>query len=184
MCRTRIITHQRCPRPPNTRKLKALSPRIFAIAAILLLAIWFAVVVTWRSSKRVPSVNAALTNQLAVLPLHPKDATDENTAFDNGLIETLTSRLTQLGKNHPLQVVPASEVRSKGIANLQEAREQFGATLGLQLNVERSGQLVRVNYALIDAKSHRQLAGISDHSGIGRHFHTRRQGGRQHRQVT
>jgi len=56
-------------------------------------------------------------------------------------------------------VVPASEVRAKGIANLQEAREQFGATLGLQLNVERSGSLVRVNYALIDAKQHRQLGG-------------------------
>jgi tetratricopeptide (TPR) repeat protein len=56
-------------------------------------------------------------------------------------------------------VVPASEVRARGITDLQQAREQFGATVGLKLNVERSGALVRVNYAVVDAKSHRQLSG-------------------------
>ena len=70
-----------------------------------------------------------------------------------------TSRLTQLTSDHPLQVVPASEIRALGITNLEEARQQFGATLGLELNVERSGQMVRVNYALLDAKRHRQLRG-------------------------
>ncbi len=144
---------------PQAGRINSPSLRTIVIAAILLLTIWLVVVATWRSSKRVPKVNADLASQLAVLPLSSRDETDETTAFDNGLVETLTSRLTQLSKNHPLQVVPASEVRSKGITNLQEAREQFGATLGLQLNVERSGHLVRVNYALIDAKSHRQLGG-------------------------
>jgi tetratricopeptide (TPR) repeat protein len=143
----------------GTQNAKSRVLRVFAVAAILLLTTWFGIMATWRSSKRVPKVNAALSNQLAVLPLSTKDGNGETLAFDNGLVETLTSRLTQLGKNHPLQVVPASEVRAKGVTNLQEAREQFGATLGLQLNVERSGQLVRVNYALVDVKLHRQLGG-------------------------
>lgn len=133
--------------------------RILAVAALVIVGIWIGILASWRSSKRLPKVNAAIANELAVLPLNAKDNGTETLAFDNGLVETLTSRLTQLSKNHPLQVVPASEVRAKGVTNLQEAREQFGATMGLQLNVQRSEHLVRVNYALIDAKQHRQIGG-------------------------
>jgi serine/threonine protein kinase/tetratricopeptide (TPR) repeat protein len=133
--------------------------RILAVAALLLAAVWIGLLASWRSSKRVDKVNASIVNELAVLPLNTKNSSSETIAFDNGLVETLTSRLTQLGTHHPLQVVPASEVRAKGVTNLQEAREQFGATMGLQLSVERSGHLVRVNYALIDAKRHRQVGG-------------------------
>jgi serine/threonine-protein kinase len=133
--------------------------RVFALAALLIVTIWAGTVATWRWSKRVPRVNAAIANELAVLPLRAQADDSGTIAFDNGLVETLTARLSQLSRNHPLQVVPASEVRAKGVTNLQEAREQFGATLGLQLNVERSGNLVRVNYALVDAQLHRQLGG-------------------------
>jgi serine/threonine protein kinase len=145
--------------PVTTHPSRFRSLRVLAVAAVLLVAVWVGLVATWRSSKRVPMVNAAIANELAVLPLSTKDGNGEMLAFDSGLVETLTSRLTQLGKNHPLQVVPASEVRAKGVTNLQEAREQFGATLGLLLNVERSGHLVRVNYALVDTKLHRQVGG-------------------------
>jgi serine/threonine-protein kinase len=143
----------------EVQKGKSVSLRVFIFAALLILTIWGGIVATWRSPKRLPRVNAALANQLVVLPINTADSNSENVAFDNGLVETLTSRLTQLGKNHPLQVVPASEVRARGVTNLQQAREQFGATLGLQLNVERSGPLIRVNYAVVDAKLHRQLGG-------------------------
>jgi len=135
------------------------SLRILAVAALVIVAIWFGILASWRSSKRLPKVNAAIASELAVLPLNAREGNSETIAFDNGLVETLTSRLTQLSKNHPLQVVPASEIRAKGVTSLQEAREQFGATMGLQLNVERSGHLVRVNYALIDTKQHRQVGG-------------------------
>jgi len=145
--------------PARTRNTKFRALRVFAVTATLIIVTWFGIVATWRTSKRLPKVNAALANQLAVLPLSAKDGNGETLAFDEGLVETLTSRLTQLGKNHPLQVVPASEVRAKGVTNLQEAREQFGATLGLQLSVERSGQLIRVSYALVDTSLHRQLGG-------------------------
>jgi eukaryotic-like serine/threonine-protein kinase len=132
---------------------------IFGVAALLAVAIWVGMVATSQSSKRSPKVNAAISNELAVLPLNAKKGDNETIAFDNGLVETLTSRLSQLSKNHPLQVVPSSEIRAKDVTNLKEASIQFGATLGLELNVERSGNLVRVNYALVDARLHRQLGG-------------------------
>lgn len=144
--------------PSKMQTAKFRSFRIFAVAAFFILTMLVGILATWWSLKRLPKVNTP-ANQLAVLPLNSKDGDSETLAFDNGLVETLTSRLTQLGKNHPLQVVPASEIREKGVTTLQEAREQFGATMGLQLNVERSGQQVRVNYALVDTKLHRQLGG-------------------------
>jgi serine/threonine protein kinase/tetratricopeptide (TPR) repeat protein len=98
-------------------------------------------------------------NELAILPLSLSSHDDDMVAFSNGLIETLTSRLTKLTSKHPLQVVPASEVRAFGITSLEQAKQQFGANLGLELNVERSGGLVRMNYALVDANQHSQLRG-------------------------
>src|ERR1700733_5543441 len=144
--------------PVSTHFAVFRSFRVFAVAALLIVTMLIGVEI-WRSSKQPPKLNPALASQLAVLPLNSKDGDRETLAFDDGLVETLTTRLTQLGKNHPLQVVPASEIRARGVTNLQEAREQFGATMGLQLNVERSGQLVRVNYAIVDTKLHRQLGG-------------------------
>jgi serine/threonine-protein kinase len=97
--------------------------------------------------------------QLAVLPITTPDSSPETTAFGNGLIETLTARLTQLSGTHKLQIIPASEMRAKKVTNLQEASVEFGVGLGLELSVERANDQVRVNYALVDAKKHQQLNG-------------------------
>jgi tetratricopeptide (TPR) repeat protein len=127
--------------------------------AVMVIIVMAGAIAVWRGHTAVPTVDASQPNELAILPVDPTQSDSDAAAFNNGLIETLTSRLTQLTSDHPLQVVPASEIRALGITNLEEARQQFGATLGLELNVERSGQMVRVNYALLDAKRHRQLRG-------------------------
>ena len=97
--------------------------------------------------------------QLVVLPAAVNAADTETSAFGNGLAETLTSRLGQLSAKHALAVIPASEVRTRHVTSLAEAREEFGVNLGLSLGVERAGQMMRVNYSLVDAATHRQLAG-------------------------
>jgi len=128
-------------------------------AAGLILALAAAGVMTGkfrRSPARIASEGPV--KQLAILP--PRTAGDvETAAFGNGLIQTLTSRLSELTATHPLQVVPSSEIREQGVTTLQQAVQQFGANLGLEVNVERSGSMVRVNYALVDAKAHRQVQG-------------------------
>jgi serine/threonine protein kinase/tetratricopeptide (TPR) repeat protein len=130
----------------------------FAIL-VLTLAMVGASIASWRAYRRAPTIDVSRPNELAVLPINMIGNDGSVSAFNSGLVETLTSRLAQLSKNHSLQVVPASEVRAKGVTNLGEATQQFGATLGLNLSIERSGQMIRVNYALIDAKSHKQLSG-------------------------
>jgi serine/threonine-protein kinase len=96
--------------------------------------------------------------QLAVLP--PGGATgSEDGAFNDGLVETLTSRLTALTEKHPLAVIPASEVRARGVTTVDAARAEFGINLGLVISVQHAADQERVNYSLVDAGSHQQLRG-------------------------
>jgi serine/threonine-protein kinase len=138
-----------------TRKSRSRWTYFVTVLAIAMLGAGVAI---WRMPKRQLTVAASRVNLLAVLPLN-ESGNGFDAAFGNGLTETLTSRLMQLSKNHPLQVVPASEIRANDITTLHEASQRFGATLGLELNVERAGTMVRVNYALVDANRHKQLRG-------------------------
>jgi eukaryotic-like serine/threonine-protein kinase len=105
-----------------------------------------------------PGVSMPSRVQLAVLPvkgaIKPEDA-----AFDDGLVETLTSRLTQLTESHPLAVIPTSEVRTRKVTTLDAARAEFGVNLGLLIHVQHAAGQARVNYSLVDARTHAQLRG-------------------------
>jgi eukaryotic-like serine/threonine-protein kinase len=137
-------------------------PWIALGAAVLLLAGLGASLV-WRNSRApkaagtgISSVPAAV--QLAVLP--PSGGSEsEDTAFNDGLVETLTSRLTALTEKHPLAVIPASEVRARKVGTVDAARAEFGINLGLVINVQHATGQERVNYSLVDAASHQQLRG-------------------------
>jgi tetratricopeptide (TPR) repeat protein/predicted Ser/Thr protein kinase len=96
--------------------------------------------------------------QLAVLSPEPEAAAGEG-AFDSGLVETLTSSLTELSGRHPLAVIPASEIRAHHVQTLDAARQEFGVNYGLMLNIQRAAGQVRVNYSLVDARTHEQLRG-------------------------
>ncbi len=95
--------------------------------------------------------------QLAVLPFAPMADDPGSKAFCNGLTETLTAKLTQLTDNYPLQVVPSTEIRAEGVTSVEQARKNFGVGLVLEGSLHSSGNQVRVTYALVDAKTNRQL---------------------------
>jgi serine/threonine protein kinase/tetratricopeptide (TPR) repeat protein len=111
-------------------------------------------------------------SQLVVLSPDADSLGAEGGAFDSGLMETLTSNLTELSEHHPLAVIPASEMRSHHVQTLDAARQEFGVDYGLMLNIQRASGQVRVNYSLVDARSHQQLrggtitAGASDPFGL------------------
>lgn len=134
--------------------------RLISAVALVLLVVFVVGFIVHRDRSRQPPGNQ-VGRQLAVLPIATGEADAEAVAFGNGLIETLTSRLARLSAKHSLEVIPASEIRTKGVSTLQEARQQFGVTLGLELSVQRAGGLVRVTYSLVDARLHRQVNGDS-----------------------
>lgn len=134
--------------------------RTVAVALSLLVAVAFGVRY-WRMEGKgeKPEVSLPQTKQLAILPLSDSAGSPDTAAFGAGLDDTLTTRLTELTRNHDLQVIPASEIRSKKVTTLDQASQEFGVNLGLEMGVHRSGELLRVSYILVDAKTHRQLRG-------------------------
>ena len=130
-------------------------------AAVLLVSVGLAMLSRNNGATKTPAraaISVPERVQLAVLP--PSGATgSEDSAFNDGLVETLTSRLTVLTEKHPLAVVPASEVRVRKVATVDAARAEFGVNLGLVINVQHAADQERVNYSLVDAASHQQLRG-------------------------
>ena len=130
-------------------------------AALLLVGVGLAMLSRNNGAMKTPAraaISVPERVQLAVLP--PSGGTgSEDSAFNDGLVETLTSRLTVLTEKHPLAVVPASEVRARKVATVDAARAEFGVNLGLVINVQHAADQERINYSLVDAASHQQLRG-------------------------
>lgn len=149
------------PRPP-ARRHWIKSAAIALLVAVLLGA----------GAATIPSVRQRISGwlgisaipqerQLAVLPFEVVGGDPGARAFGDGLTETLTAKLTQLTASHALQVISASEVRSNRVTTPGQAREEFGVNLILEGSLSQSGDRVRVNYSLVDTRSHRQLAADS-----------------------
>ncbi len=148
------------PEPARGRRMKDV--------AIALLA----VIILGAGAAAIPSVRQQISGwlgisaipqerQLAVLPFEVVGGDPTARAFGDGLTETLTAKLTQLTASHALQVISASEVRSNRVTTPGQAREEFGVNLILEGSLSQSGNLVRVNYSLVDTRSHRQIAADS-----------------------
>lgn len=140
-----------------TIRLKSSRSLHLPIAAAILILLVVAGFFAFRSGyfgKRDPSVPSRVL--LGVLS-SPNNGDETQSAFEIGLADTLDSRLGNLGAGNRLAVIPTSEIRSKHVTTVEAARQQFGVNLVLILNVQRAAELARVNYALVDASSVRQL---------------------------
>ena len=81
-----------------------------------------------------------------------------NRAFCDGVTEILSSTLTKLESfRERLWVVPASEVRARGVKSAGEARGVFGVNLAVTGSVRRAGDKVHLTVNLVDAETLRQI---------------------------
>lgn len=148
------------PRIGNRAMLIAGAVVILLLAAIPLrhtIARWIGAGGT--AGKSTFGISGPTLQTLAVLPVTTAAADPQLAALGNGLGETLTAKMTRLGIDHSLQVVSSSELRARHVTKMEEARQEFGATMGLQISLQRSADLVRVAYTLADAKTGRTLGG-------------------------
>jgi|SRR6516162_7400470 serine/threonine protein kinase/tetratricopeptide (TPR) repeat protein len=120
---------------------------------------------SWQgtSERAAVSERAAITNSkvLAVLPFKPVQGDPKLTAIRQGLAENVSAKLKRLSNGHHLEIIPASYLQEKQVTSLDEARRQFGATLGLSILLAQSAGLLQVSYSLIDAQSGHALGGDS-----------------------
>jgi tetratricopeptide (TPR) repeat protein len=129
------------------------------VAVVLLIAVLAIIPSTRRLLKTLVGLKqAASVRHLVVLPFENIGGGSENQFFCDGLMETITAKLTgleQLGGE--FWVVPASDVRSRGIVSVDQSRRAFNANMALSGSVQRVGERVRLTFNLADAQSGRQL---------------------------
>ena len=112
--------------------------------------------------ERVASLFARPVEHIAVLPFENVGNDPANEAVSAGLMDSLSSRLTNLevGKES-LWVVPASEVRRQKIADPSTAFRELGATIAVQGSLRRDGQTIHMTVNLIDTKNLRQIGSVA-----------------------
>jgi serine/threonine-protein kinase len=104
------------------------------------------------------SLSPTTAKQLVVLPFTNVGNDPQNQGFCDGLVEILSSKLSQLEQfQRTLRVVPSTDVLREGIVSVREARQTFGATLAITGSVQRTENQIRLTINLVDPQTLRQL---------------------------
>ena len=134
---------------------------ITILALVLILAVGAA---GWFLFNRTNNVEIKpVPKQVAVLPFVNIGNDPASQAFCDGLVETLTSQLTQLPQfNSSIQVIPESEIRARHISSARQASQIFRADLAVTGSIQKYSNKVRLILNLIDTKTLRQISSTSD----------------------
>ena len=131
--------------------------RIYLLAALIMIAIaggYFAVRKFRPGKETLPD-----EKRIAVLPLTVLGNDETVRALADGLVETLTSKLTQIEEfQGKLMVVPASEIRSRKIASAEAARRIYGANIAITGSAQRWSDRIQFTLNLVDTATIRQFA--------------------------
>jgi serine/threonine protein kinase/tetratricopeptide (TPR) repeat protein len=126
-------------------------------AALLLLVIILAAGWWFRNRRLHPDLPA--TRQLIVLPFDSLNHDPLEQAFCDGLVELLTSSLTQMERFHKtLWVIPSADVRRLQLHDVSEARKAFPVNLAVTGSLQTDGGQILVILNLSDASTTRQIA--------------------------
>src|SRR5262245_60024114 len=143
------------------RKWVRRNPSIAVMAAMLLvLAVPLGVMIWKTGSERLPLSNVAPPEKsIAVLPFSNLSKEQENAFFADGVQDEI---LSDLAKVADLKVISRTSVMpyKSGMArNLRQIGRQLGVAHVVEGSVQRTGNRVRVNAQLVDARTDRHLWG-------------------------
>jgi serine/threonine-protein kinase len=149
---------------------RALSLSVIALAAVVSIA---ALILSFLL---IPPIGERLRGLLfsssekhiAVLPLDFVGDNSETQALGDGMMDSLSGRLSNLDvANKGLWVIPASEVRSRKVNDPASAWREFGATIIVKGSFERSKQAARLTLTLIDPKKMKEIGFVDVESQTG-----------------
>ena len=141
---------QTLPSAPSVRRKKLVTHRVLPIAVAVLAVLVAAELykVYERSHPR----------HLLVLPFNCVGGEPQLSRLCAGVLDTVTTKLAELQRfRSELSVVPASEVRTRGVASAGEAHKIFGVDLVVTGSIQHDGDTVRVPLQLVDAEHLREL---------------------------
>jgi serine/threonine-protein kinase len=138
------------------------------LALLLAIGLAFGLITPLREKVIALVTGAPSQKHVAVLPFDNIGSNPENAALADGLMDSLTGRLSNLDVgNQSLWVVPNSEVRRRKVTDPSDALKDLGANLVVKGSVERDGNDIRLTVNLIDTKNLRQVgsAMVEDPAG-------------------
>jgi serine/threonine protein kinase/Flp pilus assembly protein TadD len=104
---------------------------------------------------------------LAILPFTSIGPEERNQKFCEGLIEIMTSKLTQTEKlQGTLWIIPSSEVRKYRITSAGQAYKELNANLVITGSINERDDYIQLTLNLIDTESLRQLDSRDDKINI------------------
>jgi TolB-like protein/Tfp pilus assembly protein PilF len=128
----------------------------FLIIGVLLLVI--GVLIFQRLHPSARSITSSILNKsIAVLPFENRSRDPDNAFFADGVQDQI---LTDLARIADLKVISRTSVmhyKSSIARNLRQIGEELGVAHVLEGSVQRSGNRVRVNAQLVDARTDRHL---------------------------
>src|SRR5438445_1217838 len=162
-----VISHASTPRwQPSSAAVAAASKPKSRVAAPYLFAVLAAVVLAAGSllfpavRQRAASILSSSGGEkhVAVLPFDNIGNDAANEAVAEGLMDSLTSKLSNLDAAHDsLWVVPSSVVRGRKVTDPSSAEKDLGANLVVKGSIRRDAKNVQLTVNLIDAKNLRQV---------------------------
>src|SRR4029077_443460 len=172
-----VISHASTPRwqasssslsAVNKRQEKRAAPYLFAGLAVMVLAVGSLLFSPVRQRAAAVLSGADGGKNVAVLPFDNIGNDPANEAVAEGLMDSLTSKLSNLdAQQQSLWVVPSSVVRSRKVTDPSSAGKDLGANLVVKGSIRRDAKSVQLTVNLIDAKDLRQVgsAVVDDATG-------------------
>ena len=96
---------------------------------------------------------------IAVLPFENLSRDPDNAYFADGVQDEILTNLSRIADLKVIGQISVMKYKSGIARDLREIGEQLGVANVVEGSVQRSGNRVRVNAQLVDARSHRQLWG-------------------------
>jgi serine/threonine-protein kinase len=154
---------------PETGKGQNRNVRIGVGLLLLALLVGVGALLSERGRLEIARLLAPSVQQhIAVLPFEDAGGDASNQAVAQGLMDSLTSKLSNLDAGQQsLWVLPSSVVRSRKVTEPAGAARELGATMVVMGSLQQAGQVVHLTVNLIDAKNLRQIgsASLEDRSG-------------------
>lgn len=167
-----LVTISEGAKPKHAAVAKPRNRRAVLVFGVMILAVLLGLTLLIPAVRsRIPlAVFTPQPKHIAVLPITSIGDNSVDAGLADGLMESLTSKLSNLEVgNESLWVVPASEVRRRKVNDPMAALKTFGTNLVVTGTLQRNGGNIHLIVNLIDAKTMRQL-GSGDFQDLGGDF--------------
>ena len=95
---------------------------------------------------------------MAVLPFESVANDAPTNALGLGLTDTVTAKLVQAVDGGHLQLISTRDLIAHGVKTSEQARSEFGTDLVLEGSMQQEGTRIRINWSLVNPRTHTQIA--------------------------